>query len=217
MKSSRLPMLVLPVLLLALVWLFPVRMMRQSTSAHTTEAAAAELQAQTLQAQVAAGNQAKADEAKLKGELKQIRDVLPKQATGVLTPVILKISDLAAKNNVRVTSQSQASPLATAGAAAAAAAPAAGGANAAGAASATAPIGYVISVQASGSLRNIIAFTADLPSTQRLFLESVQLTPDEDRKAIGMDGPVKATLQLKTYVDASAKATMDPPAKPAGS
>lgn len=215
MKSSRLPVLVLPVLLLALVWLFPVRMMRQSTSAHKAEAAAAQTQAQTLQAQVAAGNQAKADEAKLKGELKQIREVLPKQATGVLTPVILKISDLAAKNNVRVTSQSQASPLATAGAAAAA--PAAGGANAAGAASATAPIGYVISVQASGSLRNIIAFTADLPSTQRLFLESVQLTPDEDRKAIGMDGPVKATLQLKTYVDASAKATMDPPAKPAGS
>ncbi|MFZ4516523.1 MAG: hypothetical protein ACOYN3_09465 [Acidimicrobiia bacterium] len=208
--KNRLPLILLPIMVLALVWLFPVSMMRKSTAARNSQAAAAEAERDSVVNRLVVAKKAQTDEAKLNDELKALRDVLPVDAGDILATNIRKISELAANNKVTVSAQGQNDPRSAATPAAGASGDQAANANSA------APKSYTVTLTVSGSLRNVIAFTGAMPSAQRFFLESVQITPDGDGKSVAMDSPVKATVAMKSYVDTAAKATMDPPPTTAG-
>jgi hypothetical protein len=202
-KNSRLPLLLLPVLVVVIVWALPFRMMQKSTAANDERAASAESQAKGLESQVQTAQAAQARQAELKAELAKIRAVLPDAPEQFLSPVIRAISDAAGRHDVIVSSQDQESAVGAANAAAAAPAPDANG-NAA----EPAPKSFGVRISVAGRLSDVLGFIADMPSTQRLFVEKISVKPAGEA-GFAADGKtqVKADLDLKAYLASTATAT----------
>lgn len=195
MKNSKLPMILLPIVVLALVWALPFRMMQDSTKTAKADAASRKNNVAVLEKKVASAEQAKANEKVLLGQLKEIRAVLPNTPDEYIIPVINTLSDTAAKHNIRFKSQDQQSPIpAVASSTDTKAAPAAG-APADQKNATPKPLSGTIKIDAFGTVGDFTAFLKDIPATQRLFVEHVNI------KSVGTDFSSDPGSQIEAVVD----------------